>query len=177
MKKVAVFLIALSLLFVLGCAPKYTDEFVDGLKAQISDLQSSVSDLESDLTENQAAIPELQEESKKAGYDSGYAEGYVAGFKEGEATGRETGYIQGKAEGIIAGKEEALTVDPVVTEPTRSAPVQEAQPASSSYTVYVTKTGTKYHTENCGYLKDSKIAKDINEAIAQGYEPCKKCRP
>lgn len=48
---------------------------------------------------------------------------------------------------------------------------------STSYTVYITKTGTKYHTANCGYLKDSKIAIDINDAIARGYEPCKRCRP
>lgn len=44
-------------------------------------------------------------------------------------------------------------------------------------TVYITNTGTKYHLGGCQYLKDSKIAIDRSDAIAQGYEPCKKCKP
>jgi hypothetical protein len=44
-------------------------------------------------------------------------------------------------------------------------------------TVYVTKTGKKYHTENCRYLKDSKIAISLKDANAKGYLPCKVCNP
>lgn len=53
-----------------------------------------------------------------------------------------------------------------------------AQPQESSnpgVTVYVTETGNKYHGAGCRYLKSSKIAIDLEAAIAQGYEACKVC--
>lgn len=43
--------------------------------------------------------------------------------------------------------------------------------------VYVTKTGKKYHNENCSSLSSSKISIDLSEAIDKGYTPCKKCKP
>lgn len=42
-------------------------------------------------------------------------------------------------------------------------------------TVYITKTGKKYHKDGCSYLKDSKIAISLDDAKAKGYEPCSKC--
>lgn len=45
------------------------------------------------------------------------------------------------------------------------------------YTVYITNTGDKYHRGNCRYLRKSKIAIGIDNAISQGYDPCKVCRP
>lgn len=44
-------------------------------------------------------------------------------------------------------------------------------------TVYVTKSGKKYHTANCSSLSSSKIAIDLKEAVEKGYTPCKKCKP
>ena len=46
---------------------------------------------------------------------------------------------------------------------------------AKSTTVYITETGTKYHTENCYCLKKSKIKKKLSEAGR--YEPCKICYP
>ena len=43
--------------------------------------------------------------------------------------------------------------------------------------VYVTDTGEKYHKDDCRYLKESKTSISISEAIRQGYEPCKVCKP
>lgn len=43
-------------------------------------------------------------------------------------------------------------------------------------TVYVTKTGEKYHRSGCQYLSKSKIAMDLSEA-AESYSPCSKCNP
>jgi hypothetical protein len=44
-------------------------------------------------------------------------------------------------------------------------------------TVYITRTGRKYHRAGCRYLRRSsyKISKD--EAVSRGYAPCKVCRP
>ena len=47
----------------------------------------------------------------------------------------------------------------------------------NSYTVYITKTGSKYHSAGCRYLKSSKIAIDVDDAIAQGYDACSVCNP
>ena len=43
--------------------------------------------------------------------------------------------------------------------------------------VYITKTGTKYHTEDCSYLRSSKIAIRLSEALERGLEPGSRCNP
>ena len=42
-------------------------------------------------------------------------------------------------------------------------------------TVYVTKSGTKFHIADCSSLSKSKIAMSFEEACAKMYEPCGKC--
>lgn len=49
--------------------------------------------------------------------------------------------------------------------------------APASTTVYVTRTGEKYHTSSCRTLKKSKIETTLVEAVNAGYEPCKLCDP
>ena len=49
--------------------------------------------------------------------------------------------------------------------------------AKNSNTVYITTTGSKYHTSNCSYLKKSKIAITLKSAKSKGYTPCSKCKP
>jgi hypothetical protein len=44
-------------------------------------------------------------------------------------------------------------------------------------TVFVTKTGAKYHRDGCQYLRQSQIAIELDRAIAQGSTPCSRCRP
>jgi hypothetical protein len=43
--------------------------------------------------------------------------------------------------------------------------------------VYITKTGEKYHRENCQYLRQSKIEISLDDAIKNGYDPCSVCKP
>jgi methylphosphotriester-DNA--protein-cysteine methyltransferase len=43
--------------------------------------------------------------------------------------------------------------------------------------VCVTKSGKKYHTESCSYLKDSSYRIEIRKAKQQGYTPCSVCKP
>lgn len=52
---------------------------------------------------------------------------------------------------------------------------QPAQDDAATETVYVTKSGKKYHHDGCQYLKKSKIAISLDEAVAEGYTPCSKC--
>lgn len=61
--------------------------------------------------------------------------------------------------------------------PTQSAQASPAITARKEQTVYITRTGAKYHRGSCRYLHSSKIAIKKSEARAQGYDPCKVCRP
>lgn len=64
------------------------------------------------------------------------------------------------------------TVRPTATPKPTAAPVNE-----DSYTVYITRTGSKYHRSWCSYLRNSKIAVDISKAKENGYTACSRCNP
>lgn len=56
----------------------------------------------------------------------------------------------------------------------------EAQAAATTEpeeeTVYVTRTGSKYHRSSCQYLRRSRMPVSLKEA-KQSYDPCSVCRP
>jgi hypothetical protein len=58
-----------------------------------------------------------------------------------------------------------------------TAATAAVEPERVERTVYITRTGAKYHRGDCRYLSQSKIPIKISVAIANGYEPCKVCRP
>ena len=59
-------------------------------------------------------------------------------------------------------------------------PAQQPAPQKTTdtktQTVYITKTGKKYHRDGCRYLK-SRIPISLKDAKANGYMPCSVCRP
>ena len=50
-------------------------------------------------------------------------------------------------------------------------------PGPDITTVYVTRTGEKYHRPGCQYLSKSCIPLDLSLAKSRGYTPCSICRP
>lgn len=44
-------------------------------------------------------------------------------------------------------------------------------------TVFITRTGEKYHRETCQYLRYSSYSITKEEAIERGYTPCSVCKP
>src|SRR6266852_1421102 len=56
------------------------------------------------------------------------------------------------------------------------AQAQGGQVDPQNVTVYVTRTGKKYHRDGCRYLSMSKIPMSLKEAAAR-YEPCSVCKP
>lgn len=48
---------------------------------------------------------------------------------------------------------------------------------NTTQTVYITKTGKKYHREGCSSLSKSKISISLSDAKAKGYTACKNCKP
>ena len=60
------------------------------------------------------------------------------------------------------------------------APIPEPDPepvVPQTKTVYITKTGAKYHNEGCRYLSESKISISLEDAKKKGYTPCGVCKP
>lgn len=52
-----------------------------------------------------------------------------------------------------------------------------AQAAPGYTTVYITKTGEKYHDKGCQYLSKSCIEISLADAVDRGYGRCSKCSP
>jgi len=61
--------------------------------------------------------------------------------------------------GVIAADEEGFDLEPI------------------ERTVYITRTGIRYHLGSCRYLRKSKIPMEMGAATILGYTPCKICRP
>ena len=49
--------------------------------------------------------------------------------------------------------------------------------SSIAQTVYVTRTGKKYHADGCRYLSQSKIKTTLSDAQDDGYAACSVCKP
>ena len=60
--------------------------------------------------------------------------------------------------------------------PRSSASPEARRSTGETGTVYVTRTGRKYHREGCRFLSKSKIPMKRNEAVER-YEPCGFCEP
>lgn len=56
------------------------------------------------------------------------------------------------------------------------APMSAQEQSNSNATVYVTKTGKKYHSEGCRYLNKSMIPMKLKDAATR-YSPCSVCNP
>lgn len=74
-----------------------------------------------------------------------------------------------------------------ITSPTRAIPFLViiftlmlsvfAHAAPGYTTVYITKTGEKYHDKGCQYLSKSCIEISLADAVDRGYGRCSKCSP
>ncbi len=105
------------------------------------------------------------------GYDLGYAEGYAQKTKDQLAQREQyVASLQASLEDARAQLTTAAIAEPPVEQ------VPDPQPETGQ-TVYVTKSGSKYHLSGCSHLSKSKIEKPLSEAKAAGYTPCKTCKP
>ena len=98
----------------------------------------------------------------------------AAAKAEADRKAAEEAAAQAEAEKKAA-EEEAAAAAEAAAEAQAQAEAQAED--TNGYTVYITKTGEKYHSGGCRDLKKSKIAIDITDARAQGYEPCSVCNP
>jgi len=65
-----------------------------------------------------------------------------------------------------------------VCQPTSTgSTIQAPKEDESNITVYITRTGSKYHRGSCSYLRKSKIPISLKDAKGRGYTPCSRCNP
>lgn len=69
------------------------------------------------------------------------------------------------------------TLEEPVSSPSSSSYSQPTKSQPQEETVYVTKTGSKYHRAGCRYLSRSCIAMNLSSAKSSGYSPCSVCGP
>lgn len=80
-------------------------------------------------------------------------------------------YIKVRAYKTVNGKKLLSPGTAAVRVQIMKKPLQKAQ------TVYVTRTGTKFHRSGCSSLEKSKRALSRSAAVKQGYKPCLRCKP
>jgi len=102
----------------------------------------------------------LNAEIIKQGYGFAYT---IYPFKYMEEFRRYEREARENKRGLWAGGEQKT----VVTKPK----------ADDSTIVYITRTGKKYHRDNCSYLRQSKIPITLKEACERGFSPCSRCNP
>ncbi len=124
------------------------------------------------LEEQQEALLQAAGDSYQQGYESGYDDGYAK--QESDAAAAASAYVSQVRErtGTSSGKVQQL----VPTAPAEDGDADRSLPGTGG-TVYVTKSGKKYHADGCSYLSSSKIAISLDDAKAKGYTPCSKCNP
>lgn len=152
-----VFLIVVGLTLMMaiaGCEVPGSDDGAEGQLAQTGAVQTddSLPDADADETasEDEAAAVEPEAQQREA---------EAKAQAEAEEQARMEAEEKARAEAEAKAAEEA------------------AKSTQSSRTVYITNTGSKYHSAGCRHLKKSKIEIGYDEARSQGYEPCGVCNP
>lgn len=123
---------------------------IDTLNGTISELESSGDDKDSKIEELEATIEtlETQVETLEAQVET----------LEGKLNTKPASQSSGSTGGATS---------------TSSSSTSSSD--TQGQTVYVTRTGSKYHRAGCQYLRQSQIAISLSNAKAQGYTACSRC--
>lgn len=70
---------------------------------------------------------------------------------------------------------ESSQAAPFVAPPKVTQPAPKPKPKPVEETVYITRTGAKYHRAGCQYLSRSMIPMNKAEALRSGYDACSRC--
>jgi len=153
MKKFIIFLIILSVL-IIQCSNEYSGE-------------SEKSQIETESIEDDADNFVYEE-----------AETNIIKTNETKTTSKENKISEIKTNEIKSTKEsEANKANENLEIKNANETIGENKINDTEKIVYIAKTGKKYHLENCRTLRGEKEAIDLNEAIKNGYEACKICKP
>jgi len=157
---------------------------IAALSDEKASLEKENSELSDKVTEYEQTVSKL---NKQVAEFSGYRDTYKE--LENKYNSLKTDYDKISAENVSLKK--TAETKAAVSSASSKAPNASAESGTSdsggnsnlsadknkSYTVYITKTGGKYHSGGCRYLRKSKISISKDSAVAQGYSPCDVCNP
>ena len=132
------------------------------LQSQVSHLEGSVSDLQAQADESQPAIDDLKAQVASLTEEKNGLQTQVDTLTSQKAD------LQKQVDTLKAGASSGSSSG-------GSVPAAYSSSDDQSETVYVTDTGSKYHSAGCRYLKKSQIPMSLSEAKRQGYTACSVC--
>ena len=140
------------------------------LQSQVSHLEGSVSDLQAQVDESQPTIDGLKAQVSSLTEEKNGLQAQVDTLTSQKAD------LQKQVDTLKAGASSGSSSGSSSSGGS-SASVQAAYSSSDdqSETVYITNTGSKYHSAGCRYLKKSQIPISLSEAKRQGYTACSVC--
>ena len=140
------------------------------LQSQVSHLEDSVSDLQAQADESQPAIDGLKAQVASLTEEKNGLQTQVDTLTSQKAD------LQKQVDTLKAGASSGSSSGSSSSGgSSASVPAAYSSSDDQSETVYVTNTGSKYHSAGCRYLKKSQIPMSLSEAKRQGYTACSVC--
>lgn len=140
------------------------------LQSQVSHLEGSVSDLQAQVDESQPAIDGLKAQVASLTEEKNGLQSQVDTLTSQKAD------LQKQVDTLKAGASSGSSSGSSSSGgSSASVPAAYSSSGDQSETVYVTDTGSKYHSAGCRYLKKSQIPISLSEAKRQGYTACSVC--
>ena len=140
------------------------------LQSQVSHLEGSVSDLQAQADESQPAIDGLKAQVASLTEEKNGLQSQVDTLTSQKAD------LQKQVDTLKAGASSGSSSGSSSSGgSSASVPAAYSSSDDQSETVYVTDTGSKYHSAGCRYLKKSQIPMSLSEAKRQGYTACSVC--
>lgn len=140
------------------------------LQSQVSHLEDSVSDLQAQVDESQPAIDGLKAQVASLTEEKNGLQTQVDTLTSQKAD------LQKQVDTLKAGASSGSSSGSSSSGgSSASVPAAYSSSDDQSETVYVTDTGSKYHSAGCRYLKKSQIPMSLSEAKRQGYTACSVC--
>lgn len=158
MRRVLLLVVAIVLCLGLGSCQVMTEEEIQAAYDEAFAAGAASVDVTSLLED--AEKPEDLERQLEAKRTEGYAEGFDRGYKAGYENGKKDGSAE-------AGKASKGS----------SSSEGSGYASQSAVTVYVTDTGSKYHSYGCQYLRESCHGMTLYQAKQAGYTACSRCDP
>lgn len=140
------------------------------LQSQVNHLEGSVSDLQAQVDESQPAIDGLKAQVASLTEEKNGLQTQVDTLTSQKAD------LQKQVDTLKAGASSGSSSGSSSSGgSSASVPAAYSSSDDQSETVYVTDTGSKYHSAGCRYLKKSQIPMSLSEAKRQGYTACSVC--
>ena len=121
------------------------------------------------------AKKEAEEKARKEAEEQAKREAEEKAKQEAEEKVRQEAEQKAKQEAEEQAKQQAASK--AAEQPKTESKNTSVNESSSSETVYIGNTGNKYHRASCSTLKGGGHAISLSEALKQGREPCKRCKP